>query len=92
MTEKSTQHGGAETVPDFVLYSTSACHLCELAEALLLPLVAQGTSIAVDDVSESDALFHRYGTRIPVLRHVATGRELDWPFDLEAAAGLLPGA
>ncbi len=75
--------------PDLVLYSTSACHLCEQAEALLLPFAARGLSIAVDDISESDALFDRYGIRIPVLRHLESGRELDWPFDAQALAELL---
>jgi hypothetical protein len=31
------------------------------------------------DISESDALFERYGVRIPVLQH-PDGRELNWPF------------
>lgn len=75
--------------PDLVLYSTSACHLCELAEALLLPLVEQGLLVAVDDIAESDALFARYGERIPVVARPATGAELDWPFSAEDLARLL---
>ncbi len=75
--------------PDLILYSTSACHLCELAEELLMPLVQQGLLVAVDDIADSDELFTRYGERIPVLRRPATGAELDWPFDAEAIAGLL---
>ena len=31
------------------------------------------------DVSDSDALFERYGVRIPVLQH-PDDRELSWPF------------
>ncbi|MEM0955971.1 MAG: glutaredoxin family protein [Pseudomonadota bacterium] len=76
-------------MPELVLYSTRACHLCEQAEALLMPLVQRGVLIAVDDVSESDALFHRYGMRIPVLRHGPSGQELDWPFALPAVEALL---
>jgi hypothetical protein len=75
--------------PDLVLYSTSACHLCELAEALLLPLVEQGLLVAVDDIAESDALFARYGERIPVVTRPATGAELDWPFSAEDLSRLL---
>ena len=66
----------------FVLYGTSACHLCELAEELLCREAQSGIPTAVDtvDISDSDELLDRYGTRIPVLRH-PDGRELDWPFD-----------
>ena len=67
--------------PQLILYSTSACHLCELAEALLMPWAAAGLRIAVDDISESDALFERYGLVIPVLKRCDTGAELHWPFD-----------
>ena len=59
------------------LFSTSACHLCELAVSLLNQA---GVDFEVVDISDSDELFLRYGVRIPVLC-TATGRELDWPFD-----------
>ena len=59
------------------LYGTSACHLCELAEALLS---RRGEPFLEVDISESDALFERYGVLIPVLRD-EHGRELHWPFD-----------
>lgn len=62
------------------LYGTSACHLCELAAALL---VNAGVPFEELDISESDSLFERYGLVIPVVR-TADGRELHWPFD-EAA-------
>ncbi len=76
--------------PDLVLYSTSACHLCELAEAQLLPLVEQqGLLVAVDDIAESDELFARYGERIPVVARPDTGAELDWPFNADDLARLL---
>ncbi|MEE4661521.1 MAG: glutaredoxin family protein [Halieaceae bacterium] len=94
--DQTTSGQGAESIqnspeatPSLVLYSTSACHLCEQAEALLLPLVSQGVVVAVDDISESDALFHQYGMRIPVVKDVASGRELDWPFDAQALQELL---
>ena len=76
---------------DLILYSTSACHLCELAEQLLMPWVNAGLRIRVDDISEDDALFERYGLTIPVLRHCATGAELNWPFDAAAVTALLAG-
>lgn len=73
-----------------ILYGTSACHLCELAEALLAGLYAQGQVPAFEevDISEDDDLFERYGERIPVLRD-PTGRELGWPFDAPAVLGWL---
>ncbi|MAT93936.1 MAG: thioredoxin family protein [Halioglobus sp.] len=44
--------------------------------------------VEVVDISESDVLFERYGTRIPVLRH-PDGREMDWPFEQLALARFL---
>ena len=76
--------------PTLILYSTSACHLCEQAENLLAQLVWPAPlAVEVIDISESDALMQRYGTRIPVLA-VATV-ELDWPFGLEAVLQALQG-
>lgn len=65
----------------YTLYGTSACHLCELAEELLVALGRENPGMAFEkvDISGSDALIERYGLRIPVLRD-AGGRELDWPF------------
>jgi hypothetical protein len=67
--------------PPYTLYGTSACHLCELAEELLVSLGRENPGMVFEkvDISGSDALFERYGVRIPVLRD-AVGRELDWPF------------
>jgi len=61
-----------------LLYTTSGCHLCEQAEALL-----QSASAPVEtvEIADDEALLERYGVRIPVLRHRETGRELGWPFD-----------
>ena len=67
------------------LYGTSACHLCELAESLLRN---HGAAYATVDISESDALFERYGLTIPVLRRT-DGRELNWPFDHAQLAAFL---
>jgi hypothetical protein len=72
------------------LYGTSACHLCELAEEILEPLVAAGIASPFEkqDISDDDALFEAYGERIPVLRD-CHGRELGWPFDAEAVIAWL---
>ena len=65
----------------YILYGTSACHLCELAESLLLSLGEEGKcpQFVKVDIAESDELFERYGVRIPVLRN-PDGSELNWPF------------
>ena len=39
--------------------------------------------LAIVDISEDATLMDRYGIRIPVLQG-ADGRELNWPFDLQA--------
>jgi hypothetical protein len=70
--------------PELELYSTSACHLCEQAEALLAVIVPQSRlawQCYVVDIADDDELLERYGTRIPVLRRCDTGTELSWPFD-----------
>ncbi len=80
----------------FFLYSTLGCHLCEEAEAVLLPLLSEaqaaGVTIEVEviDIAE-EGLIDTYGARIPVLRCVQTERELDWPFGPGQAKLLLMG-
>ena len=75
---------------DFVLYQRDYCHLCDQALAVLAQARApEFDSVWVDD---DPALESRYGTRVPVLRDVRDGRELDWPFDAAAVRGFLgPG-
>lgn len=72
-----------------LLYTTEGCHLCEQAEALL-----QTVDVAVKrvDIADDDGLFHRYGTRIPVLQRSDTGQELAWPFDDAAVGRFLVGS
>jgi len=73
--------GAAGSGEGLVLYGTSACHLCEVAEELLAHHHENVGEITyqLSDISESDDLFQRYGVRIPVLRR-SDGAELDWPF------------
>lgn len=72
------------------LYSTSGCHLCEEAEALLRPLLAgQALQLQIVEISDDADLFERYGLRIPVVAgHDSKGewQELGWPFDQAQAA------
>jgi len=72
------------------LFGTSGCHLCELAEAQLMPLVVEyGLMLELVDIADNEALFEAYGLRIPVLRRVDTGAELGWPFDVEQVVAFL---
>lgn len=66
---------------ELLFYTTPQCHLCELAEALLVstPMPAP-IPVDVVDIAQSGELVERFGTRIPVLRRSDTGQELDWPF------------
>ena len=67
---------------NFTLFSTEHCHLCELAEDILVSqLDSQLHSVAVADIAEDDLLLARYGERIPVLLNEQPKAELSWPFD-----------
>lgn len=65
-----------------LLYTTSGCHLCEEAQALLdwagqqVPL-----QVSAVEISGDAALVERYGIRIPVVQRAVDGAELGWPFD-----------
>ncbi|MBX8511660.1 glutaredoxin family protein [Pseudomonas cichorii] len=75
--------------PECQLFGTLGCHLCEVAEGILLPLVEHGLLVELVDIAENEAFFEDYGLRIPVLRRIDTGAELDWPFDSEQVSFFL---
>ncbi|WP_277372070.1 glutaredoxin family protein [Pseudomonas sp. AA-38] len=75
--------------PECQLFGTLGCHLCEVAEALLMPFVEHGLLVELIDIAEDEAMVERYGLRIPVLRREDTGAELDWPFDAEQVVAFL---
>jgi len=56
------------------LYSRPGCHLCELLENELAPLLSGRAALEIVDISDDPALLRRYGLRIPVL--VAGEQEL----------------
>jgi len=66
------------------LYSTAHCHLCELAEALLISLTIQYdiTWIPIE-IADDDNLIEKYGIRIPVIKRIDNYTEIDWPFNKE---------
>lgn len=74
-----------------VLYATSGCHLCELAEAMLGDMLA-APGWQVVEIAEDDGLLERYGIRIPVVLRVHDGAELGWPFDREMLRRFIAGA
>ncbi len=61
------------------LFTTSCCHLCEIAESILLSL-KQTQHFTRVDISENDTLIDAYGHRIPVIQRTDTFDELNWPF------------
>jgi glutaredoxin 2 len=61
------------------LFSTSHCHLCETAEALIVQL-GLACELAVIEIADDDDLLIRYGLKIPVLQRQDTKAELNWPF------------
>jgi glutaredoxin len=64
-----------------ILYQRDDCKLCDEAIALLASARApEFESVWIDDDAALEA---RYGERVPVLRDEDSGRELDWPFDIE---------
>lgn len=64
---------------ELTLYVTRGCHLCEDALAVLAE-AGLGDAVQAVEIGYDEALAERYGVRIPVLRVVITGQELDWPF------------
>ena len=67
---------------NYILYGTSACHLCEEAEAIIQPIQQIfGFMLQKIDIAGTDALISEYGTRIPVLYCKETTQSLEWPFD-----------
>lgn len=65
----------------YYLFGTEGCHLCEQAEQLLIQLSAP-IDYDKKDISEHPVWHDKYATRIPVLFHLRSGEELNWPFDL----------
>lgn len=76
-------------LPECQLFGTVGCHLCEIAEAEIMPLVECGLWVELVDIVDPEDLTEAYGLRIPVLRRVDTGAELDWPFDTEQVVTFL---
>ena len=76
-------------LPECQLFGTLGCHLCETAEAELLPFVERGLLVELVDIVDDVRHYDDYSLRIPVLRRVDTGAELDWPFEAPQVASFL---
>ena len=70
-----------EMIKQLYLYSTSHCHLCELAYALISQ-AAEPSNINIIEIADDKLLLAEYSLRIPVLRRADTYAELNWPFNL----------
>lgn len=76
----------ADPMP-LILYQRDDCKLCDEALAVLAAARAPVfDNVWIDDDPQLEA---RYGTRVPVLRDTASGRELDWPFAPAAVQAFL---
>lgn len=76
-------------LPECQLLGTLGCHLCEYAEAVLMPFVEHGLLVELVDIVEHDDCLERYALLIPVLKRTDTGAELSWPFDAPQVAAFL---
>ena len=73
-----------------ILLQRDHCPLCDQALAVLAAARAPDfDSVWIDDDTDLEL---RYGTRVPVLRDAASGRELDWPFEADALRAFLHAA
>jgi hypothetical protein len=71
------------------LYQRDDCHLCDAAlDVLALAGAPDFESVWIDGDAALEA---RYGARVPVLRDEHSGRELGWPFDVDALSRFIAG-
>lgn len=75
--------------PETQLLGTLGCHLCEVAEAILMPFVEHGLLVELVDIGDNLADVECYGRLIPVLRRCDNGAELNWPFDADQVVAFL---
>ena len=76
-------------LPEGQLFGTLGCQLCEVAEAELMPFVEHGLLVELVDIAEDESWYEAYSLRIPVLRRVDTGAELNWPFSADQVVAFL---
>lgn len=73
-----------------ILYSTDACHLCDIAKQLIWQTVDhEKVTLEEIDIIDDPALFERYQYSIPVLSTENRIAECEWPFDKDDVNRLL---
>ena len=76
--------------PQFLLFGTLGCHLCEEAARELVDILpVEGVTVREVDIALDDGLMAQYGYTIPVLRRCSDGRELHWPFSADDVRALV---
>jgi Glutaredoxin-like domain (DUF836) len=79
----------SRVIKSLILYSTSACSLCERAEGLLRSMPELRTvTLNVVDIADDALLVARYGETIPVIA-TASGNILAWPFNADDVIALV---
>ena len=68
------------------LFSTQFCHLCESAEAIVR---TAGINPIIIEIVDDDNLYSTYGMRVPVLKRMDNGAELNWPFDAATVSNFI---
>ena len=64
------------------LYSTLACHLCDIAEEIIAIRIEKSDFFLEKvDIADDPELLKKYGVSIPVLYSSKINKELFWPFD-----------
>ena len=72
-------------------YTTSGCHLCDEAWALLEPVARRrGVAIECVDIMDDSVAESAYAASIPVVECDARAEPLRWPFDVAALYRYLP--
>jgi glutaredoxin len=65
------------------LYSTSNCHLCEDAEALLADdSIENEIELKIVEIADDSILMILYEIKIPVLKRMDNNLEITWPFSM----------
>lgn len=75
-----------DAVPDYLLFGTEGCHLCEEASALV---AEAGIVFQMTEILDNQLWLEKYSLSIPVLRHIESGNELAWPFESEQLQAFL---
>jgi hypothetical protein len=73
-----------------ILYSTSHCHLCELAESILKDISVLNDIVwTTIEITEDSMLLLRYEIKIPVIKRVDNEIEISWPFTAQEIQSLV---